>query len=138
MAIFLLFNIKNAPKIWYISINLLIYIDFIYRIDHLFCIVSSLNKRIPPLSTNRYNKFINFQSTFYCFKFETIYPQEFAKHVKIMIEWQNYYFFWYKRHRFKKMNKSTQCTWNLESIEITHRQYKTQSKQNNMKTVNLD
>ena len=48
----------------------------IYRIDHLFCIILSSIRGKPPLLMNRYDKFIDFRSIFYHFKFETIYPQE--------------------------------------------------------------
>ena len=45
--------------------------------DHLLCIVYGLDIRKITLSTERFGKMSIFRSTFYRFKFETIYPQEF-------------------------------------------------------------
>ena len=53
-------------------------IDFIYHIDHLLGIVFSSIRGKPPLSNNRYDKFIDFRSLIHRFQFETIYPREFA------------------------------------------------------------
>ena len=54
------------------------YINIIYHIDHLFCIVLELDRGKPPLSTERYGKFINFWSIIHRFQFEMINPEEFA------------------------------------------------------------
>ena len=53
-----------------------IYIDLIYRINHLFCIILSSIRGKTPLSMNRYDKFIEFLLIIHRFQFETIYPQE--------------------------------------------------------------
>ena len=57
-------------------LDLLSFIVFIYRIDHLCCIVFELDRGKPPLSTDRYDKFINFLSINYGFRFGSINPQE--------------------------------------------------------------
>ena len=54
-----------------------IYIDFIYRINHLYFIDSSTDMAISPVSTKRIDKFIDFLSIIHRFRFETIYLQEF-------------------------------------------------------------
>ena len=58
--------------------NLLIYIDFIYRIDHPLFNVLMINIRIIALSTKRINKFVDFRSIIHCFQFETILLQDLA------------------------------------------------------------
>ena len=57
---------------WYLPF----FIDIIYHINHLFCIVLELDRGKPPLATERYGKFINFWLTIHRFQFETINPQE--------------------------------------------------------------
>ena len=58
--------------------KILSFIIFIYHIDHLCCIVFELHRGKPPLSTEWYDKFINFLSIDYRFYFGSIYPQEFG------------------------------------------------------------
>ena len=65
------------------SHNTIAYIDIIYRIGHLFCIVLELDRGKPPLSTERYSKFIDFWSIIHCFQFETINQQEFGFEVRL-------------------------------------------------------
>ena len=60
----------------------MIYINFIYRIEHLLFIVCKSIRGKPPLLTEQFDKFIQFRSIFYRFKFETMHPQEFANHSK--------------------------------------------------------
>ena len=59
------------------------HIDIIYRIDHFCCIVFELDRGKPPLSTERYNEFIDFRSINYRFRLETILMQEF--------DWMEYF-----------------------------------------------
>ena len=54
------------------------YIEIFYRIVHLCCTVFELDRGKPPLSTEQYNKFIDFWSINYRFRFETILLQEFV------------------------------------------------------------
>ena len=50
--------------------------DFIYRIDNLFCIVWRSIRVKPPLSTEQFDKFIEFMLIISCFRFGSILLQD--------------------------------------------------------------
>ena len=56
-------------------------------IDHLFCIVFTLIGGNTLISTERYDKFIDFLLIIYRFQFETIVSQDFAGHTAILKIW---------------------------------------------------
>ena len=70
------FNIK---RLFYCSVSNLgsifdkngtkpFFIDFIYRIDHLLCFTLEFDNSEPPLSTERFDKFIKFRTVNYRLK----------------------------------------------------------------------
>ena len=50
--------------------------DFIYGINHLFCIVFEFHRGKPPLSTNQFDEFIKKSQKIVHFQSGSIYPQE--------------------------------------------------------------
>ena len=80
-------SIQNGiyPFVLFLNLNLIqngkipFHIDIIYRIDNLCSIIFELDRGKPPLPTERYDKFIDFWSINYRFRFKMILLQEFAE-----------------------------------------------------------